>query len=166
LRPEQLALLDLDGELVDPSGPRPSSEVKMHLAIYRFDPGTRAVVHAHPMFATMWAITGEPLNPKMLPETVVTMPQVPLAKYATPSTAAVPESITGFVKSHNACLLEHHGALTWAPTLEAAYQGMERLEYTAEITWRLREAGRERQLPPAEVDHIWDLFEVPPARRH
>ena len=78
LTPDDLSVVDLDGTLVD--GERqPSSELKMHLRVYELDPGVRAVVHAHPLYATMWAVKGEGLHCRMLPETVVAMPDVPLA---------------------------------------------------------------------------------------
>jgi L-fuculose-phosphate aldolase len=159
LTPDDLSVVDLDGTLVD--GERqPSSELKMHLRVYELDPGVRAVVHAHPLYATMWAVKGEGLHCRMLPETVVAMPDVPLAPYATPSTHQVPDSITPLVPGHSACLLEQHGALTWGPDLMTAYLGMERLEYTAELMWKLREAGAERDLPAGEIARIKEIFGV------
>ena len=152
-------MLGLDGTVI--AGDKaPSSEVKMHLRVYELDAAVGAVVHAHPTYATMWAIMGEGLRCRMLPETIVTMPDVPLAAYATPSTTAVPDSITALVPGHNACLLEHHGALTWGADLMAAYLNMERLEYTAELMWRLRESGGGRDLDGAEITRIRSIFGV------
>jgi len=160
LTPETLTILDLDGRRISGGRP-PSSEVKMHLRVYELDPAVGAVVHAHPVFATMWAIKGEGLRCRMLPEMIVTMPDVPLAPYATPSTAQVPDSIGPLVSGHKACLLEQHGALTWGADLMQAYLMMERLEYTAELMWRLRAAGAERELDQASIDQIRELFSVP-----
>jgi L-fuculose-phosphate aldolase len=157
MEPAQLALVGLDGEVLD-GGPAPSSEVKMHLRIYQDSPTATAVVHTHPLYATMWAIVGKPISAKMLPETIITMPEVPLAPYATPSTRAVPDSIAGFVNTHQACLLEHHGALTWAENLEQAYLLTERLEYTAQITWLLERSGQVRELPSDEVERLHQIF--------
>jgi L-fuculose-phosphate aldolase len=160
LTPETLTVLGLDGTFISGDRP-PSSEVKMHLRVYELDRAVGAVVHAHPVFATMWAIKGEGLRCRMLPETIVTMPDVPLAPYATPSTAQVPDSIGPLVSGHKACLLEQHGALTWGADLMQAYLTMERLEYTAELMWRLRAAGAERELDEASIDRIHELFTVP-----
>jgi L-fuculose-phosphate aldolase len=159
LTPDALSVVALDGTVL--SGERaPSSEIKMHLRVYELEPGVGAVVHSHPLYATMWAIRGEGLRCRMLPESVVTLPEVPLAPYATPSTSAVPDSITPLVRGHRACLLEQHGALSWGPDLMAAYLTMERLEYTAELVWRLRAASAERDLPEAEIARIEQLFGV------
>ena len=130
----------------------------MHLRVYELDDTARAVVHAHPLYATMAAVQGRELECRMLPETIVTMPRVPLAPYATPSTTAVPDSIAPFVADYRACLLENHGALTWGPDLMSTYLAMERLEYTAELLWRLDGAGGGRDLPDAEIVRIRDLF--------
>ena len=154
--PAALSVVTLDGTLLD--GAAPSTEVKMHLRIYHEDDDIRSVVHAHPMFATMWAIIGQPIRAAMLPESVVTMPWVPLAPYATPSTQGVPDSVAPFVRGYRACLLEHHGALTWDKDPMAAYLAMERLEYTAELTWRLTQAGAVRELPIDEIKRICEVF--------
>lgn len=155
LAPELLCRLSLGGEVLGHgSGPGPSSEVKMHLRVYQVSPEVGAVVHAHPMFGTVFAIKGEQLLGNMMPESVIAMPEIPLAPYGTPSTLAVPDSVEPFVLSHTACLLESHGALSWGPTLQAAYLNMERLEYTAKITFLTRLIGGERELPKDEVDKL------------
>lgn len=158
LRPEDLPVVDGNGQVLGGGGVRPSSEMRMHLRVYAVDAGVGAVVHAHPMYSTMWAIKGEGLYGPMMPETVVTMPEVPLARYATPSTDAVPDSVEPFILSHRACLLEHHGALTWGTDLEEAYLAMERLEYTAQLTFLLRQIGGERYLPADEVARLNTIF--------
>ena len=159
LTPESLTVVGLDGSILSGENP-PSSELKMHLRVYEVDPQATAVVHTHSMFATMMAVQGRSLECQMLPETIVALPQVPLAPYATPSTAAVPDSITDLVLGNSACLLENHGALTWGPDVFTAYLTMERLEYTAELTWRLDAVGGGRDLPPDEVERIRQLFKV------
>jgi len=160
LTPDRLSLVDLDGQAAA-GYPAASSEIKMHLRIYQRDETIKAVVHAHPMFATMWAIQGEPIRCRQLTETVVFLPEVPVARFAVPSTKEVPDSITPYITDYRACLLEHHGALTWDVDLMTAYLNMERLEYTAEITWRLRQAGRERNLGDADIDRIYRALRTP-----
>lgn len=159
LRPEWLAVVDLDGAQIAGERP-PSSELKMHLRVYELDSNVTAVVHAHPMYATMMAIQGRDLECRMMPETIVALPKVPLAPYATPSTKAVPDSISDLVLNNTACLLENHGALTWGQDLITAYLTMERLEYTAELVWRLESSGGGRDLPDAEIEKIRRLFGV------
>jgi L-fuculose-phosphate aldolase len=155
LTPSMLAVVDLQGIVLEQhDGHRPSSEIKMHLRIYQVSPAAGAVVHAHPLYGTVFAVMGEAIRTKMMPESVVTMPEVPLAPYATPSTEAVPNSVEPFALTHTACLLEHHGALSWGPDLMTAYLTMERLEYTAQMTYLLRQIGGGRDLPDEEIARL------------
>lgn len=163
MTPDMLVVLAPDGSVLRGER-RPSTEMLMHLRVYAEDPAVGAVVHAHPMYATAFAIKGEPLVGLMMPESVVAMPEVPLAPYATPSTHEVPDSVAPFVRSHTACLLEHHGALTWGPDLTAAYLAMERLEYTAQMTAIVRALGGERVLSDERVARVRQIFGVPDPR--
>jgi L-fuculose-phosphate aldolase len=161
LTPSMLPVVDLEGRVLEQHGQyRPSSEIKMHLRIYQASLGAGAVVHAHPMYGTVFAVKGEAIATKMLPECVVAMPEVPLARYATPSTAAVADSVEPFALTHSVCLLEQHGALSWGPDLMAAYLTMERLEYTAKMTYLLRQIGGERDLADDEIARLHSLFDM------
>ncbi|WP_372593376.1 class II aldolase/adducin family protein [Actinotalea sp.] len=161
MTPEMLPVVALDGTVLrDGDGRGPSSEVLMHLRAYTTDERVGAVVHAHPLYATAFAIKGEALTGLLMPETIVMMPEVPLAPYATPSTVEVPDSIEPFIRSHHGCLLEHHGALTWGPDLMTAYLGMERLEYSARMTATVRQLGGERELSPERVAELRRIFGV------
>jgi L-fuculose-phosphate aldolase len=155
LTPAELAKVSLKGEVLEiADGVMPSSEIKLHLRLYQVSDKVGAVVHAHPMFGTVFAIKGEALVGKMMPESVIAMPQIPLAPYGTPSTVAVADAVEPLVHDHTACLLESHGALSWGPTLMGAYLNMERLEYTAKITFLARMVGGERELPESEVEKL------------
>lgn len=155
LKPEDFCHVAADGTVLsEPAGMRVSSEVKVHLALYAKDPTINAVVHAHPVFATLFAIKGEALESKMLPENLVHMPEVPLAPYATPSSFELADSVAPFVGATSGCLMEQHGALTWGTDPWDAYQQMERLEYTARITYYCRLVGWERSLPDDEIQEL------------
>lgn len=160
MRPEDLAVVRLsDGSVLDAGeGPGPSSELPLHLGAYRARAELGAVVHAHPLYATAFAIRGEALTARLMPETVVALPRVPLAAYAVPSTDAVPASILPFVHTDKACLLEQHGAIAWDVDLESAYLTMERIEYTAQILAILRGLGPVRELSAEQVDAIHARF--------
>ncbi|WP_221268867.1 class II aldolase/adducin family protein [Cutibacterium avidum] len=151
--PDMLAVVDLDGHVVKPcrEGYRPTSEVLMHLAQYRANPKIGGAVHAHPMYATVMAIRGRALTEQLMPESSIAMPEVPLASYATPSTPGVGQATAKYARTHTACLMEHHGAFTWGPDVWSAYLAMERLEYTAQITYLLERCDGLRELPPEEV---------------
>jgi L-fuculose-phosphate aldolase len=159
LSPDMLVVVDPSGAVVH-GDRRPSSEVAMHLRVYALAPSVGAVVHAHPLHATAFALRGEPLVGALLPEIVVALPAVPVAPYATPSTHEVPDSIAPLVATHTACLLEQHGALTWGVDLMTAYLTMERLEYTAHLTTIARATGSERQLSASQIARIREVFGV------
>lgn len=161
MKPRDLAVLTLDGEIVELGARKgPSSEVKMHLGVYKEDPTVNAVVHAHPPRATLFAILGEPLSGLLLPEVVLTMPEVLVAPYATPSTDAVAESIIPLVKEQRVCLLEQHGTLSWADSLESAYLATEKLESLAALVYHLRLLGEDRQLSEDKIAALKREFDM------
>lgn len=128
MTPDMMVKMDLSGNVI--SGNRkPSSEVKMHLRVYKENPEVNAVVHAHPPVATSFAVAGISLDKPIVPEAVILLGNVPVAPYATPGTEEVPESIAPYCKDHNAVLLANHGALTWGKDLIEAYYRMEALEH-------------------------------------
>lgn len=140
LEPEMLVVCDLEGNVLE--GDRyPSSETPMHLEVYRQRPDVGAVVHAHPVAATAFAICRKGLDEPYLIETISGLGTVPVAPYALPSTQEVPESIRPFVKDHNAALLANHGAIAWGRDLWAAFDRMETLEHTAKIYAQVHQLG-------------------------
>ncbi len=130
MEPEALSRLSVDGELL--SGARQTSEVGMHLEVYRRRPDINAVVHAHPAAATGWAIGGREFPVGILAEAVAAFGHVPVAEYATPGTRGVAEVVRPHVGSANAVLLMNHGAMTLGEDLEQAYYRMEVLEHVAQ----------------------------------
>lgn len=155
LTPESICKTTLDGSEVKENPPwHISSEVKVHLRLYRAEPKVRAVVHAHPPYGTAYAIAGKKLVSRMMPENIIAMPEIPVAPYATPSTEKLAENIEPFVHTHTACLMEMHGALAWGPSLLVAYQAMERLEYTAKLTYLTQAIGVNRSLPEEEIQKL------------
>jgi L-fuculose-phosphate aldolase len=140
-------------------GYRPSSEVKMHLDVYKERPDIGAVVHAHPPFATSFAVAGIPLNKCVLPEAIIVIGSVPTAPYGLPSSMEIPDRMRPFIKNSDAILLENHGALTLGTDLLNAYHKMETLEHTASIVWKAIQLGNLNVLPPAERDRLMELRE-------
>jgi len=131
---EQMVILDMDGNVV--SGTlHPSTEIKMHLRVYRENSSAVAVVHAHPPVATAYSIVGKELPQERLPETHTGIGTVPVVPFAEPGTAAVAETVAPYCKLHVALLLERHGALTWGESLQQAWFRMEALEHHATIMY-------------------------------
>ena len=153
---EMMCITDLDGKKL--AGDRdPSSEMQMHLEVYRQRPDANAVVHAHPPIATGFAVAGIPLDRAVLAEVVTTLGSVPIAEYATPSTKELPEAVRKYVKAHDGMLLANHGALTLGADLFAAYYKMETIEHFAKISLVARLLGGERLLSRQEVDRLQGL---------
>jgi L-fuculose-phosphate aldolase len=156
MSPDMMVVTDLDGKKL--AGDRdPSSEMQMHLEVYRQRPDARAVVHAHPPIATGFAVAGIPLDRAVLAEVVTTLGSVPIADYATPSTKELPEAVRKYVKAHDGMLLANHGALTLGTDLFAAYYKMETIEHFAHISLVARLLGGERLLSRQEVDRLQGL---------
>ena len=156
MSPDMMVITDLDGKKL--AGDRdPSSEMQMHLEVYRQRPDARAVVHAHPPMATGFAVAGIPLDRAVLAEVVTTLGSVPIADYATPSTKELPEAVRKYVRAHDGMLLANHGALTLGADLFAAYYKMETIEHFAHISLVARLLGGERLLSRQEVDRLQGL---------
>lgn len=149
LTPADLCVLDRQGRLLAGTR-RPSSEMAMHLSIYDADPEIRAVVHAHPPYATSFALLGQAVPTSFLPESVVFFGEIPLAPYATTGTAAMGDVLRPLVRGHCVALLQNHGAVAWARGLESAYCCMESLEAVCKTLHLARQMGR--PAPIAEHD--------------
>ena len=157
MTPDMLLVMDLEGKVVE--GDRhPSSEGKMHLAVYRGRPDVRAVVHAHPPVSTAFAVRREGLETPYLAELVAGLGQVPCTDaFAMLSTEEVPESVVPYLSGHNALLLANHGALTWGGELWEAFDRMEVVEHTAKIFLNLRLLGGGVPLTAEEVSRLLSL---------
>src|SRR5690625_3161780 len=129
----------------------------MHLRVYNRRPDVNAVVHAHPMYATSHAIVGIPLTKHIMPESTIFLGEVPIARYGLPSTAEIPDSIEPFLDTHDAVLLENHGALSWGADLTNAYFKMEGLEFYAQLSFLTQLLGGPRELRAAEVQRLLEL---------
>ena len=153
---DMMVVTDLDGKKI--SGDRdPSSEMQMHLEVYRQRADAQAVVHAHPPIATGFAVAGIPLDRAVLAEVLTTLGSIPIAEYATPSTKELPEAVRRYVKAHDGMLLANHGALTIGADLFGAYYKMETIEHFAKISLVARLLGGERLLSRQEVDRLQGL---------
>ena len=156
LSPEDLVLTDLEGSPLAGRS-RPSSELRMHLRIYRLRSDVRAVVHAHPPTATGFAIAGEAFDECVVPEVIATLGRVPIVPYATPSTEELPDRLAPFVASHDALLLANHGVVTYAGGLARAIDLMESIEQAARSLLTARLLGRVQRLSREEVDRLLSL---------
>jgi L-fuculose-phosphate aldolase len=157
LSDEDLVVISLDGKPVSSYRGRdsgPSSEIAMHLEVYRQRPDVNAVVHAHPPLSTAFSIAGVSLARCVIPEVIVTLGGIPTAEYATPGTSEVPGSIQEAIRDYDALILAHHGSLTVGDTLWEAYLRLEKVEHTAEITLAAQQLGQVNTLSPQAVEKL------------
>ncbi len=154
---EMLLVTDLEGHVL--SGDRyPSSEIALHLEVYRRRSDVGAVVHAHPPVSTAFAVCRQGLTAPYLAELVVGLGEVPVTDgFAMLSTDQVPQSIVPFLPDHNAVLLCNHGAVTWGTDLWSAFDRMETVEHTAKILLHVRQLGGGVPLTEEEVAQLKGL---------
>ncbi len=155
---EELIIVGMDGSVLEGIG-RPSTEFAMHSFIYGVRPDVRAVVHAHPPFATSFAAARIPLANLVFPEVIVTLGKIPLADYATPSTPEVVASIEPLVKEYDAIMLANHGVVTCGSSLDDAYNKMEKVEHTAKIAFLVNQLGGPKELTRQQIERLASVSE-------
>lgn len=155
MRPEDLILCDLEGQKLCGERER-TSEMGMHLTIYKMRPDVRAVVHAHPPVATGFAVAGRALNLGMLPEVIIGLGSVPLAEYGQPGTPALTEGMLPYIPKYDALLLANHGAVAYGDELFQALFRMETVEHVARITLVAELLGGPKVLPRVEIQKLFD----------
>lgn len=149
-----LIVVDMAGNRI--AGERAcTSEIAMHITVYRMRPDVRAVVHAHPPVATGFATAGRALDKALLPEVVINLGAVPLAAYGLPGTPALSDGMLPFIPNYDALLLENHGCTTYGPDIWEAFFRMEMVEHFARITFVAEMLGGARPLPREEVEKLF-----------
>lgn len=158
MTPDYICKVDKNGKVLQANGNfRPSSEIKMHMRVYQCRPDVGAVVHAHPTFATSFAIAGIPLTQPIMPEAVIALGCVPIAKYGRPSTEEIPDAVEEWLPYYDAVLLESHGALTFSTDLLNAYHKMESVEFYAELLYKSRQLGGPKEFTPEQVEQLYEI---------
>lgn len=154
---DALAVTDMEGKPL--TDRQPSSELAMHLLIYRERADVRAVCHAHPPHGTAFAAAGLAIDQPILSEVILTLGCVPLADYGTPSTEELTEAMRPLIKHHNALLMANHGAVAYGADLWQAFDRLETLEHTAKIAILARVLGGPRNLPAGAIEKLINVRE-------
>ena len=158
MTPEYICKVDAQGNVIQANkGFKPSSEIKMHMRVYAKRPDVGAVVHAHPTFATSFAIAGIPLTQPIMPEAVIALGCVPIAPYGTPSTMEIPDAVEPYLEHFDAVLLESHGALTWSTDLMAAYMKMESVEFYAQLLYQSKVLGGPKEFDEKNIKKLYEI---------
>jgi L-fuculose-phosphate aldolase len=153
MRPSDMVIVDMEGRRI--RGRREvSSEIGMHLLIYRLRPDVRGIVHAHPPTATGFAACGVELNQPLVCEVVIGLGCIPLARYGTPGTPELTDALEPLVPQYDAILMSNHGVVTYGEDLSRAYMKMETVEHFARIALVARLLGHEQPLGAQEIEKL------------
>jgi L-fuculose-phosphate aldolase len=153
MKPADMVVVNLDGERV--AGRRNvTSEIGMHLLIYRTRPDVQAIVHAHPPTATGFAAAGIALTEPLVCEVVMGLGCIPLARYGTPGTSELAQTLEPYVPNYDAILMSNHGVVAYGDTLEHAYMKMETVEHFAQIALVTHLLGRQQPLKQVEIEKL------------
>ena len=156
MEPEDMVVVDLQGKKLS-GAYKPSSEITMHLTIYRMRPDVGAVVHAHPCTATGFATAGIALDEPLCSEVVITLGAVPLAPYATTGTMELSDSLRPYIPFHDAILMANHGVVAYGEDLCRAYMRMEAVEHYAKIVMVTRQLGCARSLNSRQLEKLFEV---------
>ena len=153
MRPGDLVIVDREGRRL--SGRRDaSSEIGMHLLIYKLRPDVRGIVHAHPPTATGFAAAGMALNEPLVCEVVIGLGSIPLARYGTPGTPELTDALEPLIPEYDALLMSNHGVVAYGDTLDRAYMKMETVEHFAQIALVTHLLGRQQPLKDEELEKL------------
>ena len=153
ITPEDLIIVDLNGKVLTGSK-KPSTEMQMHLMVYRERPDIHAVCHAHPPYATGFAVAGIQLDKPVLSEVILSLGYVPVVPYATTGTNEVTVSLQPYINKYDAFLLANHGALTIGNTVLSAYNKLETVEHAAHIIFIAGQLGNVNTLSTEQVEKL------------
>jgi L-fuculose-phosphate aldolase len=153
MRASDLVIVDMNGRKL--RGRREvTSEIGMHLLIYRMRPDVRGIVHAHPRTATGFAAAGLALNQPLVCEVVIGLGQIPLAPYGTPGTPELSKTLEPLVPQYDAILMANHGVVTYGADLQSAYMKMETVEHFAQIALVTHVLGQQQLIESADLEKL------------
>ena len=155
MTPDMIVKVNAKGEKLSGSMV-PSSEVKVHLGVYKHRPDVNAVVHAHPPYAAVFAITHTALDKYIMPEAICGLGAIPIVPYARPSTIELADVLIPYLPKYNCFLLENHGTVTVGPDLLTAYFKTEEFEFYAKVLYLLMGlgSGTVNELPRGKVEEL------------
>jgi L-fuculose-phosphate aldolase len=153
---EDLCKVDYEGKQLAGTRKR-SSEILLHLAVYKHRPDVQAVVHCHPPHATAFGVAHEPIPKCVLPEVEVFLGEVPVAVYETPGGQKFADTVVPYVKDCNTIILANHGTVTFGPDLEKAYWNSEIIDAYCKILILARQLGRVNYFSDEKTRELLEL---------
>jgi L-fuculose-phosphate aldolase len=156
MTPEMMVVTDLEGRKI--SGERhASSELLMHLEVYRQRPDVNAVVHAHPPCSVAHTVARVSLATPLMPEAFCALGDVVTIPYTTPTTRQVPDALRQHIQGRMALMMERHGSITVGRSLAEAYDRLEVLEHTARISMFARVLSPGHEVPGLDARQLDEL---------
>lgn len=154
LAEDDIAVVDIDGNVI--TG-KPSSEMLMHLEVYRMRADARAVIHAHPPTAVAYSIAhpdADEVPGKSFSELILAVGKLPIVPFQMPASMEMGTALHPFIENHKVMVLARHGALSFGEDLIEAYNGMERLEHSCEILLKAESFGAVTELDEQTIDAL------------
>lgn len=143
---DDIILIDYEGNVLMGSK-KPSSEYLLHTTVYKNRQDINAIVHAHPVTVSAFAICSRPVDMRYMPEAIMSLGVFPVAEYARPGTKELAQSIMPYINDHNGCILANHGAVSWAKDIYSAYYIMEQLEFYCKTSLIAEHMGNPKIIP-------------------
>jgi L-fuculose-phosphate aldolase len=156
LKPDDICKVDYEGKQLAGKKKR-TSEVLLHLVVYKTRLDVQAVVHCHPPHATAFAVAREPIPKCVLPEVEVFLGEVPMSVYETPGGQKFADTLLPYTKDCNTVILANHGTVSWGPDVEKAYFNTEIIDAYCKILILARQLGRVNYFTPQQTRELLDL---------
>lgn len=156
LTEDMIVTTDMEGNVLDGYN-RPSSEIRMHLATYRYRPDVKSVVHAHSPYATAYALANRPIETRAYPEMIVLFDKIPLAPYGTPSTDEIHKGFKDYLKDYDIILLANHGIMTVGKDVYDSFFKLESAESIAKVLTLAEQVGGEKELPEEKLQQLYNM---------
>lgn len=157
LSEDMIVVTDLNGNILEGMY-KPSSEIKLHLAAYKNRRDIKSVVHAHPPYATAYAVANKPIETKAYTEMIAIFGKIPLAKYGTPSTDEISVGIEEYIGMYDIILLANHGIVTVGTDINNAFFKLEAAESMAKTLLLTKMLGGEKELPENELEKLYKMY--------
>lgn len=155
---EDLVIVDPEGQVLD--GARPaSSEKLLHLACYKAFDDVKAVIHSHPVFATMFAVARRPIPPCIDEFSIYVGGEVPVTEYGASGTTDVGDNAVAVLQGRGAALLANHGMVAVGPSPAKALHITALVERSAQIVWGASLLGGIHHLPEDANKNFASVYE-------
>lgn len=157
LNETEILILNIDGNILDESETKPSSESMMHIEIYKKRPEINSIIHAHPPFSTALAAVEEKVYIPLLAEPIVILGDVPVVKYKTPSTIELAKEVAEAFENCDAAFMSNHGVVVCGKSLKETFYKLETLEFYSRVFILSGTIGKRAELSPENVQDLMKL---------